>query len=538
MYKNYFYLLRCVKELNVIIREKRIEEAYSQEKDKLFLSVPTGGNPDSHLIISADQHHPSLIFKSEHHKAKKNSFNFCPQKFPAFFETADIASAERVIRINLNNGKLIFMIRGGQSNVFFIDNESVIIPFKKIVPGKKESLSKELTGFDFISTDEDLEKFLQMLYAMDGDALKKFPPIGKEIIGEAERRNGSFTENLAEVVNEVLSGPIAVFYDDETGKLRFIPAGFKSVKIPPESAVFESYNPALENYFRVLYTGSNKRNTRREIEKHLSAEFEKLSDKLNNLKAFLGAGSKEEFYKKCADLLLMNISSLRKGMKDTVLTEVESGEKVKIMLDEKLSPRQNINSYYDKSRNAKIGYSKSSELYDLALKEYSGLLRIRERFEGTNDEEKLIAIRKELKMKTQESSQNKNEDKGSFRHYLIEGKYHLYVGKDSRNNDLLTTRYARQNDYWFHARSVSGSHVVLKVENVKEPVPKSILQKAAAVTAFYSKAKTSKLAPVTYTLKKYVIKNQRHNPGEVTLTKENVLLVKPEIPRDCEPLFD
>ena len=79
---------------------------------------------------------------------------------------------------------------------------------------------------------------------------------------------------------------------------------------------------------------------------------------------------------------------------------------------------------------------------------------------------------------------------------------------------------------------------MLRVENTKEVIPKNILQNVASIAAFYSKAKTSKLASVTYTLKKYVIKNQRHELGQVTVTKENVLLVKPEIPKDCEPITE
>jgi hypothetical protein len=39
-------------------------------------------------------------------------------------------------------------------------------------------------------------------------------------------------------------------------------------------------------------------------------------------------------------------------------------------------------------------------------------------------------------------------------------------------------------------------------------------------------------------LKKYVTKNKSHEPGQVTVLKENVLLVRPEIPKDCEMVQD
>ena len=110
----------------------------------------------------------------------------------------------------------------------------------------------------------------------------------------------------------------------------------------------------------------------------------------------------------------------------------------------------------------------------------------------------------------------------------------MYVGKDSKNNDLLTTRFAKQNDYWFHARSVSGSHVVLRVDNTKEVVPKNILKKVASLAAFHSKAKTAGVVPVAYTFKKYVVKKKADPVGTVHLLREEVLLVKPEIPVGVE----
>ena len=133
---------------------------------------------------------------------------------------------------------------------------------------------------------------------------------------------------------------------------------------------------------------------------------------------------------------------------------------------------------------------------------------------------------KELKIKDEEK-QNYNDDISlKFKHYLIDKKYHVYVGKDSVNNDLLTTRFAKQNDFWFHARSVSGSHVVLRIENTKEVVPKSILKKVASLAAYHSKAKTAGIVPVSYTLKKYVVKRKSQPAGQVFFAKRRGIVSK------------
>ena len=78
----------------------------------------------------------------------------------------------------------------------------------------------------------------------------------------------------------------------------------------------------------------------------------------------------------------------------------------------------------------------------------------------------------------------------------------------------------------------------MRVDNVKEPVPKNILKKAAALAAFHSKAKTAGIVPVAFTLKKYVVKKKGDPAGTVHLLREDVLLVKPEIPVGCEYIID
>ncbi|RPI74427.1 MAG: DUF814 domain-containing protein [Ignavibacteriales bacterium] len=141
---------------------------------------------------------------------------------------------------------------------------------------------------------------------------------------------------------------------------------------------------------------------------------------------------------------------------------------------------------------------------------------------------------KELKLNREEKKKQGDDLKSKFKHYVILDKYNVYVGKDSKNNDLLTMKFAKPNDYWFHARSVSGSHVVLKNENPKEGIPKNILKITASLAAYHSKAKTSGMAPVSYTQKKYVTKRKGMETGKVALTKEEVLIVRPEIPKECK----
>jgi predicted ribosome quality control (RQC) complex YloA/Tae2 family protein len=104
------------------------------------------------------------------------------------------------------------------------------------------------------------------------------------------------------------------------------------------------------------------------------------------------------------------------------------------------------------------------------------------------------------------------------------------VGRSNRENDILTHRVARQRDLWFHARGVAGSHVIMQRGSHRDNPSREILSRAAAIAAYYSKARTSGLAPVVYTERRYVRKPRKAPPGLAVCIREKVLMVRPVLP--------
>ena len=104
----------------------------------------------------------------------------------------------------------------------------------------------------------------------------------------------------------------------------------------------------------------------------------------------------------------------------------------------------------------------------------------------------------------------------------------IIVGRNDRENDELI-RWAHKNDFWLHAQNIGGSHVILRSPGRQSPDHKSI-ELAAAIAAYYSKAKTSAVVPVACTQVKYVVKRKGQGPGKVTYTREKVLFVQPGVP--------
>src|SRR5262249_8555293 len=84
-----------------------------------------------------------------------------------------------------------------------------------------------------------------------------------------------------------------------------------------------------------------------------------------------------------------------------------------------------------------------------------------------------------------------------IRRYHLEG-WEVLWGENATSNDYLTTRVARPDDLWLHARAVTGAHVLVRGERRGVPVPRPVLEAAARTAAAHSDARHSSVAPVDY----------------------------------------
>lgn len=541
MFKNYFYLARLVRELNQNLTGVVIREVYSQEKDRLYLRIPSEEFPDRHLVISTDQNFPFITIKDAHFKAKKNTVDFFSSYLPAEFSSFQIAENDRVLKLNLAAGCIYFFIRGNNTNVVISDKEKYNF-FKKVYKNdpeelfdeiKNHSYSEEISLFDFdkLSSSEKLAEELKLYY----------PVVGKEILNELLIRNENPSPEeikslISTIIFEILDDEIICFYDKDKTKAVMLPEDFHHTDNIEDGLQFESYQSAIKHISRLKYRNEAVNKLKKSIGTVLKRELNKLSSRLNKLRGRIEKGCKDEEYYHTGNLLLSNIHQLKKGMDKITLTDYLTEKETLIKLDGKKSPRQNIDKYFEKARDEKINFEKSQELYNNSTIDYERFLKLNEDYENSSDIDKLKEIAKKLKIADVTKGNKKVKEALKFKHYLVENKYHVYVGKDSKSNDQLSIKFAKQNDYWFHARGLPGSHVVLRVENTKEVVPKNVLKSVASIAAFHSKAKTAGTAPVSYCFAKFVTKKKGMEPGQVNIQKEKVLLVKPGIPDNCEYL--
>jgi predicted ribosome quality control (RQC) complex YloA/Tae2 family protein len=113
--------------------------------------------------------------------------------------------------------------------------------------------------------------------------------------------------------------------------------------------------------------------------------------------------------------------------------------------------------------------------------------------------------------------------------YLIDGVWEVLAGRTDADNDRLSLKVARANDWWFHVSGQPGSHVILRVPDGEEP-SRDVLKRAAAVAAWHSRARAGGTVTVSATLARHVGKPRGAKPGTVTIRKEIRLKVRPGLP--------
>ncbi|MCK5802951.1 MAG: DUF814 domain-containing protein [Lentisphaeria bacterium] len=113
--------------------------------------------------------------------------------------------------------------------------------------------------------------------------------------------------------------------------------------------------------------------------------------------------------------------------------------------------------------------------------------------------------------------------------YTLPGGWTVLAGRTDIDNDILSLKLAAANDHWFHVRGMPGSHVLLRGDEGGQP-DRGILEAAAAVAAWHSKARNGGMTAVSCTLAKHVSKPRGAKPGTVHIKKERVLKVRPALP--------
>ncbi len=534
MTKNYFFLYRLTLELNDLLTNTSLTDAFCQDKDKLVLEF-LGDKDTKYLEIHVSQKDPWILFRQDYSMARKNVVHFFQEFLPLKMDRIDLASLERTVYFISGELSLQFILHGAHTNVCLTNNNTILESFKSIDEADEKILQSRCASIAPV----DLSSIVASISSLSLDETtgikKKYPFLGNEILDELFFRNGKVNslpgELLHSIIREVLEDEIVLGIDTKSKKLSLFPAAFHR-SIENELLRTSSAVKAIREYVREEGKTDNTGNTFKNVTTELKKRIANLEVRKEKLEGIIKDETRVPELRKTGDLLAANIYKLGKGMESIEVEDyTKDGLPITIKLQEKLTPQQNIDVFFKKARSVEQSIERSR---DELPKIEQQLIRLRNRYEEIQqmDHSQLKELAKMIE--SQDKKYNKNVEPVKTIRFIIDGKYTLLVGKDSRNNDLLTLHIAKQEDIWMHARSVPGSHVIIQVTNNKEEIQKSVIKKAAAVAAFYSKAKNAGLVPVSYTKKKYVSKRKGSPAGQVMLSREETVMVKPGIPEGVE----
>lgn len=349
------------------------------------------------------------------------------------------------------------------------------------------------------------------------------------IEGEIYQRLISELERLKDSVERCEGEPCIVYRED--GR----PMDIAFMPIEQYGGFYKTENPGGFNKAVDAFYDERDRRERMRIKSHsLTKLLTNLRDragrKLIKQQAELKQCADREGLRVRGDLLQANLYRIERGAE---FAEVENyydpeGKTLRIALNPALSPAANAQRYYKEYQKAKTAESVLRVQIEKGAEEISYLDSVLDSVERAESERELSQIREELTeqgyLRAPKGKRHKQTALPPMRFTSSDG-FAIYVGRNNRQNDILTMKTAAKNDLWLHTKDIHGSHVIISCEG-KEPSDVAILE-AARLAAYHSKARHSTGVPVDYTLVRYVSKPNGAKPGMVIYVNNKTVYVNP-----------
>lgn len=450
---------------------------------------------------------------------------------------------------DLSHKRMYIEIMGKHSNIIFTDENNKIIDsikrisanmssLREVLPRREYFLPEELKKKDLLNTK--LEEFIEILkskeYPLSKSIYMNFagisPLIAEEIIlrasllsqapstslGELEYTHLFHTiQNLLEDINTHNFTPNIIYKGEEAIEFSSISLySYEGKEYKKES--FDSVSKMLYDFYSSREAFVLNRQKSSDLRRIVNTALERASKKYDLQEKQLQDADKKDIYRVYGDLLNTYGYSL-KGGESSFTTEnfYDDNKEITIPLDKNKSAKENAKKYYDKYAKLSRTTKALSEEILKTKNDIEHLQSIQTALEVSSDDESLSQIRQELVdfgYIKKHSSAKKQKIASHPYHYISSDGYDIYVGKNNYQNEELTFKVATGNDWWFHAKGIPGSHVILKSNN-EEELPDRAYEEAAALAAFYSKAKDADKVEVDYIQKKNIKKVAGAAPGFV-----------------------
>jgi len=561
----------CVKELQKTIIGAKVEKVFQPLKDEIGLALRTQtANVRLLISLSAGDCRIHLTNVKKENPPKPPTFCMLLRKYLTMSRINDISqvSLERIVKIAFEgkdelglsrNLVLICEFMGKYSNIILTDAHDKILGSAKAVPFGVSSVRQVLPGITYtLPPSTKLNPllissgtFFELLTSAGKRPFNKFlvqtfQGVSSQTADELNARFRPFNEQLNNSeIHRLVDNCIGFFADLEKNKYNFtitfnddMTPTFYSV-IPyqtKQSSIFKAFKTANEMLDAFYIQKANIENFKRKkttLNKYIKKALEKLTKKLRIQNDALLGAEKANQSKRFGDLIMTHIYLIKRGMDKTQVTDYETDELVTIPLDKKLSPSVNAQKYYKRYNKLKKSAELNAKYIEKTKQEIDFLESTMQSLGTCETIDELSEVRYDLvksgyiNEKIGQKKTKATQASSAPHTFTSSDGFIINVGKNNRQNDMLTMKSADSDDMWMHTQNIPGAHVIIRSGG--KTLPDLTMFEAAVIAASYSRAKASTKVPVDYTQRKNVKKPNGAKPGFVIYDHFETLIVDPDL---------
>ena len=429
---------------------------------------------------------------------------------------------------------LICEFTGRIANVFLTDSKSVIIDrFTQTANNETGQLYK-LPDSDYQlnlleASPEDLKKVFATDPSSWKDKIGGFSPIiAKELAFRTLKQKSidALANNLLQIVKEIKSGKAAwvAIKDDKLKAICSFKPGF--VK-DGQIIQFNKVGEAFEFVEKKIYGKKRFEIKQQKVLAYFEKEIKSCRQLIEKQHKLLDKYSSADVLAKKGNLLVANIYRIPERSEFAEIEDWETGEKIKFNLDPNKSLASQAQKLFDRSKKYKRGVLKVEKRIESLQADIKWL---DEQIWLTQSAEKEVDLPEVGRKKIQKQQKGNNKSarkrrKRLFKPVLVKNNCSYYVGRNGRQNEIVTFEIAGKKDRWFHANDVPGAHVILKKHQGE--IEYIDVECGAVLAAWFSFARQSSKVAVDTTEAMRVKKIPGGGPGRVFYTHQNTLFVNP-----------
>ena len=566
--------LRC--ELQQQLLACRVDKVQQPERDTILLSM-RGPNGGGKLLLTASPNHPriQLTSLSFENPAQPPMFCMLLRKHLTGGRLVSISQPplERLVELTFDcidemgtpcRKKLILEIMGRNSNLILTGADGRILDCLRRVDFEMSEQRQVLPGLYYHlppaqgkrspwdASEQDLLALLgaQKTQKMaDSFLLETFgglsPLLCRELAYSVFGQVDLDLSQLTDAQREDAAGKLFAALDRlHTGKRTPVilvrderPWDFTCIPIRQYEGLIAqepqpSFSALLDTFYAKRDSLERMRQKTQALRKTLTNLHNRTARKLANQQKELEATFDREHLRRLGDIVTANLHVISRGQARLTAVDFYDPEmkEIDIPLNPAISPQQNAAKFYKDYQKAKTAEKVLTEQIAKGEAELSYLASVLDELSRVESERDMQDIRQELTEGgyLRETGQKKKMKLPASKPMVFRSSdgFEILVGRNNRQNDLLTCKLAQKQDIWLHTQKIHGSHVIIAC--APETPPDRTVTEAMQLAAYFSQAREGQNVPVDYTRVKNVKKPAGAKPGMVIYDHYSTAVVTPD----------